>query len=82
MKKNKLSELSQKDIEEITLKASRRKNIPLIKSEQVNMRIDPLYLSRIKELAKQCGEKHTTFILNLIIEDIDRLWSVYKRENK
>jgi predicted DNA binding CopG/RHH family protein len=79
MKKSKLSELTNKDIEAITLKAARRKDIPLVKSEQVNMRIDPVHLQRIKELASQCGEKYTTFILNLLVEDIDRLWAVYKK---
>ncbi|MFH1222775.1 MAG: hypothetical protein V1647_00355 [Pseudomonadota bacterium] len=79
MRKSKLSELTRKDIEAITLKASRKKGVPLVKSEQVNMRIDPVHLQRIKELASRCGEKYTTFILNLIVEDINRLWAVYKK---
>jgi hypothetical protein len=79
MRKSKLSKLTSKDIDAITLKASRRKDVPLIKSEQVNMRIDPVHLQRIKELASKCGEKYTTFIMNLIIDDINRLWAVYKK---
>lgn len=79
MKKSKLSKLTIKDIEAITLKASKRKDVPLIKTEQVNMRIDPIYLEKAKELAKQCGEKYTTYIQKLVIEDIDRLWAVYKK---
>lgn len=77
--KSKLTKLTTKDIDAITLKASKRKDVPLIKSEQVNMRIDPIYLERAKELASRCGEKYTTFIMNLLVEDIDRLWAVYKR---
>jgi len=79
MRKSKLSSLTNKDIDAITLKASRRKDVPLVKSEQVNMRIDPVHLQRIKELASKCGEKYTTFIMNLIIDDINRLWAVYKK---
>ncbi|MCC7460630.1 MAG: hypothetical protein IT286_04930, partial [Proteobacteria bacterium] len=71
-----LSELTQTQIEEITKKAEQRKNVPLVKSEQLNMRIDPLYLDRLRKLAQKAGEKPTTFGTRLLMEDIDRLWKV------
>ena len=77
--KSKLIKLTTKDIDAITLRASKRKDVPLIKSEQVNMRIDPVHLQRIKKLASRCGEKYTTFIMNLLVEDINRLWAIYKK---
>lgn len=79
MKKNSLSKLTKKDIDAITLKASKKKNVPLIKIGQVNMRLDPIYVEKAKELASKCGEKYTTYIKNLVIEDIDRLWAVFKK---
>lgn len=77
--KSKLNKFTTKEIDAITLKASKRKEAPLIKSEQVNMRIDPVHLQKIKELVSRCEEKYTTFIMNLLIEDINRLWAIYKK---
>lgn len=45
------------------------------------MRIDPIYLEKAKELAEKCGEKYISYIQKLVIEDIDRLWKVYKKYN-
>ena len=39
-KKSILEKLSSKEIEEITSKVEKKKNIPLVKSQQVNMRLD------------------------------------------
>jgi predicted DNA binding CopG/RHH family protein len=78
-KKTKLENLTSDQIEAITKKAEKRKNVPLIKSKQINMRIDPVHLERIQIIAKQCGMKPTTFISRLLLEDINRLWEVYKK---
>ena len=66
-------------IENITRTAEKRNNVPLVKFEQVNMRIDPVHLERLKLLAKKCGEKYTTLLTRLLIEDIDRIWSLSRK---
>ena len=83
MKKNKvkLDYLTKEQIENITRTAEKRNNVPLVKSEQVNMRIDPVHLERLKVLAKKCGEKYTTLLTRLLIEDIDRIWSLSRKTN-
>jgi predicted DNA binding CopG/RHH family protein len=78
-KKSKLESLTSEQIEEITNKTEIRKNIPLVKTNQVNMRIDNNLLSKIKRLAVSQGLPYTTFIAKLLKEDIERLWSVYKK---
>jgi hypothetical protein len=78
-KKMKLKDLTSDQIEAITKQAEKRKDIPLIKSKQINMRIDPVHLERIQIIAKQCGEKPTSLMARLLLEDINRLWKVYKK---
>jgi len=78
-KKIKLSNLTSDQIEAIAKQAEKRTNIPLVKSKQINMRIDPVHLERIQIIAKQCGEKPTALMTRLLFEDINRLWKVYKR---
>jgi predicted DNA binding CopG/RHH family protein len=84
MKKTKsvLETLSAQDIEEITKKAARNKNVPLIKSSQINMRLDSEDLNRAQTLAKLQGLPYTTFLTQLIREDVGRLWNIYKRAKK
>ena len=80
-RKIRLEDLTTAQIENITKTAEKRKNVPLIKSKQVNMRIDPVHLERLKLLAKKCGEKYTTLMTRLLMEDIDRIWSLkYSKE--
>jgi predicted DNA binding CopG/RHH family protein len=81
-KKSVLENLSSKDIEEITSAAEKKKNIPLVKSQQVNMRMDSDHLERAQTLAKLQGLPYTTFLTQLLCEDLDRLWSVYKKAKK
>lgn len=81
-KKSVLEKLSSKDIEEITSAAEKKKNIPLVKSQQVNMRLDSDHLERAQTLAKLQGLPYTTFLTQLLCEDLDRLWSVYKKAKK
>lgn len=56
MEKNKKSisvnDLTRHDFKEIMDKASKKKQVPMIKSEQVNMRLTPEVLKIAKELAK------------------------------
>jgi len=84
MKKKKivLEKLSSKEIEEITSVAEKKKNVPLNKSQQVNMRLDSDHLERAQTLAKLQGLPYTTFLTQLLCEDLDRLWSVYKKTTK
>lgn len=78
-KKTRLSHLSNQQIESITKHAEKRSDVPLVKTRQVNMRIDTIHLERLRVLAEKTGEKYTTFLTRLLIEDIDRMWGVLKR---
>ena len=48
-KKSVLEKLSSKEIEEITSTAKKKKNVPLIKSQQVNMRLDSDHLEKARQ---------------------------------
>ena len=80
MKKStsKLGQLTAKQIEAITLAADKRNDVPLVKSKQVNMRLDSQHLEQSKLLAQAEGVGYTTFLTRLLREDIDRLWRVFK----
>lgn len=78
-KKSSLEKLTAKQIETITERAERKKNVPKITSQQVNMRMDSTTLNRIKELAEVQGIPYTTYLTRLLREDIDRLWDIYQK---
>jgi predicted DNA binding CopG/RHH family protein len=84
LKKNsrsRVEKLSALQIEEMTDKAERRKNIPLVKSQQVNMRIRGDTLAKAKKLAAAQGLPYTSYLARLLKEDIERLWGVFKKAN-
>jgi hypothetical protein len=81
-KKSVLEKLSSKEIEEITSKVEKKKNIPLVKSQQVNMRLDSDSLNKAQVLAKLQGLPYTTFLTQLISEDLERLWNIYMKAKK
>lgn len=78
-KKSLLEGLSSKEIESITKAAEKKKNVPLVKSQQVNMRLDGEHLKKAVILAKLQGLPYTTFLTQLLREDLDRMWSVYNK---
>ena len=80
-KKIKLEDLSEIQIERITKNAEKKKNVPLVSSNQVNMRFDTVLLEKAKELAGIQGIPYTTFLAVLLKEDIERLWKVYQKSN-
>lgn len=77
--KSHLEKLTTKQIEKITAKAERNRNVPRVISQQVNMRLDGKTLQRAKELAQAQGIAYTTFLTRLLREDIDRLWDVFRK---
>ena len=77
-KKITVNELTDAQFEEIMNKASKRKDIPLLKSEQVNMRLSPDLLFIAKKLAKRARKPVTTFLAELLGEDLHRIWKVVK----
>ncbi len=79
MKKNRLKDLTEKQIEQITLKTEKRNDVPLIKSQQINMRLKIDTLEKVKKLAAAQGIPYTSFLTRLIREDIARLWEVFKK---
>ncbi len=81
-KKSLLEKLSSKEIEKITSAAEKKKNVPLVKSQQVNMRLDGEHLAKAQILAKLQGIPYTSFLTQLLREDLDRLWSVYNKAKK
>ena len=78
-KKSKLETLTDEEIEEITQKSEMRKDVPLIKSSQINIRVFSDLLLKAKKLAESQNMPYTTFLGKLLKEDIDRLWAVYSR---
>jgi aspartate carbamoyltransferase catalytic subunit len=80
MKKNKkvisVNDLTKNDFEEIMEKASKKRKVPMIKSEQVNMRLTPDILKIAKELAKRSSKPMTTFLSELLVEDLKRIWKL------
>lgn len=79
---SKLERLSADDIDEITRAADKRTDVPLVKSKQINMRLDSQHLEQSKLLAEVEGVPYTTFLTRLLREDIDRLWRVFKHASK
>lgn len=80
VKKNKklisVNDLTKNDFEEIMDKASKKKKVPMIKSEQVNMRLTPDILKIAKELSKRSSKPMTTFLSELLVEDLKRIWKL------
>lgn len=76
-RKTKLESLTSAQIEKITVNASKKKRVPLVISNQVNMRLDPGTLEKVKKLSQAQGVPYTTFLARLLKEDIDRLWSIF-----
>ena len=78
-RKSQLERLTSEQIEEITSHAERRRDVPRITSQQVNMRLDGETLVRARKLAQTQGVPYTTYLTRLLKEDIDRLWKVFKK---
>lgn len=78
-RKSHLEKLTAEQIEAITAKAEKSRNVPRVASQQVNMRLDGETLERAKELASVQGIPYTTYLTRLLREDIDRLWEVFKK---
>ncbi len=74
-----LASLTNADVDVITKHAENRTDVPLVASKQVNMRLNPETMARARKLAAAQGKAVTTFLANLLHEDVERLWSVYKK---
>lgn len=81
-RKSVLENLTQHQIETITARAEARKNVPHITSQQVNMRLDGETLARAKKLAATQGMPFTTYLTQLLKEDIERLWKILRKQTK
>jgi len=77
--KSTLASLTSADVEQITKHVENRTDVPLVASKQVNMRLNPETMARARKLAAAQGKPVTTFLANLLMEDVERLWSVYKK---
>ena len=78
-RKVKLETLTSEQIDSITTEAERKKNVPLVVSQQVNMRLDQGTLEKIKKLAAAQDLPYTTFLARLLKEDVERMWGVFKK---
>ena len=78
-KKISVNDLTSRQFEEIMDNVSKRKNVPLIKSEQVNMRLSPDIVFVAKQLAKRAKKPMTTFLAELLSEDLLRIWKLANR---
>jgi predicted DNA binding CopG/RHH family protein len=77
-KKISVNDLTDAQFEEIMNKASKKRDVPLLKTAQVNMRLSPDLLFIAKKLAKRAKKPVTTFLAELLGEDLNRLWKVVK----
>ena len=78
-RKSQLERLTAHQIDEITTRAEKARNVPQVTSQQVNMRLDGETLARAKKLAVAQGVAYTSYLTRLLKEDIDRLWQVFKK---
>ena len=74
-----LDSLTDQDIAKITEHAAKRRDVRLIASKQVNMRVGAETLAKAKKIAASQGKTVTTFLSSLLHEDIDRLWKIFNR---
>jgi predicted HicB family RNase H-like nuclease len=77
--KSSLAFMTSADVDLITKHAENRTDVPLVASKQVNMRLNPETMARARKLAAAQGKPVTTFLATLLNEDVERLWSVYKK---
>ena len=69
-----VNQLSEEDFHEIMSSVHKKKKVPVVKSEQINMRLSPEVVKVAKELAKRAGKPTTTFLADLLREDLLRIW--------
>jgi len=74
-----LESLTDQDLVMITEHAAKRRDVRLIASKQVNMRVSAETLAKAKKIAATQGKPVTTFLSSLLHEDIDRLWKVFNK---
>jgi len=77
-----LATLTPEEIEKVTKKIAKKRNVPLGLSKQVNMRLSPETMSRAKHLAATEGKAVTSYLAALLKEDIERLWRVAQGAGK
>lgn len=73
-----VNQLSNEDFKEIMTSVDKNKKVPVVKSEQINMRLSPDILNVAKELAKRAGKPTTTFLSDLLKEDLLRIWKLLR----
>jgi hypothetical protein len=76
--KSKLEALTTKEIEIITKKSRRRKDVPLIVSKATPIVLDEELNAKVEVLSSVQGVKPNAFVNKLLKGDIDRLWKKYK----
>ena len=77
--KSKLEKLTAKDIESITQKTMRRKNVPLVVSKPAQISLDKKISGKVEVLSAAEGVPTEKFVNKLLKDDVDRLWKKYKR---
>jgi len=53
-----------------------KKDIPLLKSQLINMRLSPDVFNMAKQLTKRAGKPVTTILADLLAEDLRRIWNL------
>lgn len=71
-----VNQLSDDDFREIMSAVDKKKKLPVVKSEQINMRLSPDMVTVAKELARRAGKRTTTFLADLLKEDLLRIWKL------
>ena len=73
-----VNQISDSDFQEIMSAVDKKKKVPLVKSEQINMRLSPDVVKVAKELARRAGKPTTTFLSDLLREDLLRIWKLIR----
>jgi hypothetical protein len=76
--KSKLEALTAKEIETITKKSRRSKDVPLVVSKATPIVLDEELNAKVEVLSSVQGVKPDAFVNKLLKGDIDRLWKKYK----
>lgn len=77
--RSKLEKLTAKEIEAITKKTRKNRKTPLVISRTPQVILDQDLNAKIEVLSAAQGVSSDKFVQELLKEDVDRLWRVYKK---
>ena len=77
--KSKLENLTAREIETITRKTMRKKNVPLVVSKSPQISLDKTTSAKVEVLSSALGVPTERFVNELLKENVNRLWKKYRK---